>query len=947
MSRAPVGRIWPLVGIAIVVVLDLAVAVDRSNFKTCEQSSFCRRLRSLNAQTSEVVALPETLQQFKQHITLNLRHQRTLHEYTLKLACLRGANTFHLQVDELEPLSPRYRVTDALAQEPQYGPTKVEGSSGTLIMVACGGEPELETKAAIQIAPFKIDFYRNGVLVVSANGKGMMRFEHRRSKHQQPAEEEGDAGNGKANGDETVAAATESDDPGAWEENFKSHHDSKPKGPEGIALDFTFAQAKILFGIPEHADSFALKHTATKDTDPYRLYNLDVFEYELNNGMALYGSIPVLYGHGESGTCGVFWQNVAETWVDIFNDNQEANVVSSLVNLVRWNSQAEPPAANFISETGIVDVFVLLGPSPNDAFRQYTDLTGRAPLPQLYALAYHQCRWNYNDERDVQTVAAKFDEYDIPMDTMWLDIEYTDGKRYFTWDHNKFPHPVEMIQNLTARGRHLTVIIDPHIKRDSGYFFHNECTDMGLYVKNKDGGDYEGWCWPGAASYVDFFNPDARRHYADQYLLENFREQTNTVGIWNDMNEPSVFNGPEVTMLKDNKHHGGWEHREVHNLYGHLQLVATFDGLLRRGQHTLRPFILTRSHFAGSQRYAAVWTGDNMAEWGHLRASVQMCLALSVAGFSFCGADVGGFFGNPDGELFSRWYQAAAFQPFFRSHAHIDTKRREPWLYPEDVRLVIRDAIRKRYKLLPLWYTLFYEHERSGLPVMRPLLAHYGRDANAFAIDHQFLLGDQLLVAPVLEAKPAGGRREVYFPVRDDGQPEWWYDCDTYRRHATVGIEAIPVDAYKVPVFQRGGTIVPRKDRSRRASPMMRRDPYTLVVALDRDGTARGTLYIDDETSYEYRRGHYLYLQYEYRDGTLSSSKIDSTASYPTEAWVEQVVFVGLPQAPTGAIVYSDGSGKSAPLELIRDPSGYEPGTVIARRPHVLMGNAWSIKLQF
>ncbi|XP_041765356.1 neutral alpha-glucosidase AB [Anopheles merus] len=938
-------------GMLLLVALCLfasVASVDRNNFKTCEQSSFCRRLRSLEPQTSEFEVLPQSLQQFKQYITLTLVHQRTRHEYVLKLACLKGAGSFHMQVDEREPLSVRYRVQEALVQEPQYASTKVESTSGTLIMVACGEAPDV--KAAIQVAPFKVDFFQQGRLVVTANGKGMMRFEHLRRKPEPKTEQQlqeeaaADRGEQKEDGGEQQAepAAPADDDPGAWEENFKSHHDSKPKGPEGLALDFTFPQAKVLFGVPEHADSFALRHTATKGTDPYRLYNLDVFEYELNNGMALYGSVPVVYGHGETATAGVFWLNAAETWVDVFSANRDTDVVSSLVNLVSWNSQTEPPAANFISESGIMDVFVLLGPGPIDAFRQYTELTGKGPLPQLYAIAYHQCRWNYNDERDVEMVSAKFDEYDIPMDTMWLDIEYTDGKRYFTWDHHKFPHPVEMIRNLTGLGRHLTIIIDPHIKRDGGYFFHNECTDKGLYVKNKDGGDYEGWCWPGSASYVDFFNPDARRHYADQYLLTNFREQADTVGIWNDMNEPSVFNGPEVTMLKDNLHHGGLEHRDVHNLYGHMQLVATFDGLLRRGEGRLRPFILTRSHFAGSQRYAAVWTGDNMAEWGHLQASIKMCLSLAVAGISFCGADVGGFFGNPDGELFSRWYQTGAFQPFFRSHAHIDTKRREPWLFPEDVRLVIRDAIRKRYRLLPFWYTAFYEHERRGLPIMRPLLAHYPADVNAFAIDHQYLLGDQLLVAPVLDQKQQRSR-DVYFPVRADGQGDWWYDWDTQQKHTGTGVEAIPVDSYKVPVFQRGGTIIPTKERIRRASTLMRHDPYTLTVALDREGRAKGTLYIDDEESYEYRHGHYLYLEFEFRDGVLSSRKIDTTASYKTDTWLERVVIAGLGKQPTAATLYTDASGAaSGRLHLERDGD-----VVTVRKPGVSMRDAWSIRLDF
>lgn len=529
-------------------------------------------------------------------------------------------NKFHFEIDEKTPLKPRYRVTDALVHDPALEVIKASSTSSDVTVISG------DNKAVVHFSPLSIDFYQGSTLVTSANSRGLMNFEHLRKKPEpkHPSENEDE------HADEHIDPPEE--DPGAWEENFKGHHDSKPNGPTAVAMDFTFHQANILFGIPEHADSFALKSTA--GGEPYRLYNLDVFEYELQSTMALYGSVPVIYGHGTEVTSGIFWQNAAETWIDIAGIPTEQNVVSSIVNFVSGSKKQEPPSAHFMSESGIVDVFVLLGPSPNDAFRQYTDLTGSGYLPQMFAIGYHQCRWNYMTQQDVIQVATKFDEHDIPMDTMWLDIEYTDTKRYFTWDHINFPNPVEMIKNLTAMGRHLTFIIDPHIKRDGGYFFHNDLTDRGYYIKNKDGKDYEGWCWPGSSSYPDFFNPDIRKFYADQYLLENFKESTVDNGLWNDMNEPSVFNGPEITMLKDNLHYGGWEHRDVHNLYGQMQLMGSFDGLTRRSEGKLRPFILTRAHFSGTQRYAAVWTGDNAADWGHLEASVQMCLSLSVSGIS-------------------------------------------------------------------------------------------------------------------------------------------------------------------------------------------------------------------------------------------------------------------------------------------------------------------------
>lgn len=281
------------------------------------------------------------------------------------------------------------------------------------------------------------------------------------------------------------------------------------------------------------------------------------------------------------------------------------------------------------------------------------------------------------------------------MDVMWLDIEHTDGKKYFTWDGRKFSNSIEMTNNLTAHARKLVTIVDPHIKKENGYWVHEDCKAQGLYVKTKEGNDYEGWCWPGASYYPDFLNPAARQYFAEQYALDKYVGSTLDTYTWNDMNEPSVFNGPEVTMPKDVMH-GDWEHRDLHNIYGHLYVMATHAGQLMRSDNKLRPFILTRSAFAGSQRISAKWTGDNTADWGHVEASVPMCLSFSVTGISFCGADVGGFFGHPDGEMFVRWYQAAAFQPFFRSHAHIDSRRREPWLYSEGEMKLIRDAVRLR-----------------------------------------------------------------------------------------------------------------------------------------------------------------------------------------------------------------------------------------------------------
>ncbi|XP_058467240.1 neutral alpha-glucosidase AB-like [Malaya genurostris] len=825
-----------------VFILFLAgiICVDESVFKKCEQSAFCRRLRRFVPQESSFIAQSDTLQVVDNVVTMDLLDTNTSHWYTLTLSSV-DEKIFHFEIDEKQWKSRRYRVKDSLVNELITRNITMEASYST-VMVIDGAK-----EAHIHLSPFRLDFYYASKLFVSINSKGFLNVERLREKPTNPSE-------------------------GEWEEEFNGFIDSKPRGPESLSLDFTFQQAEVLFGIPEHADSFILKDTVDGNSDPYRLYTLDVFSYELESKMALYGAVPVLYGHGTTGCSGIYWQNSAETWVDIFLENV--------------------PATNFISESGIVDVFVLLGSSPVEVFQQYSSLTGAAPLPQMYALGYHQSRWNYDNESDVLMIDSKFEEHNIPLDSIWLDIEYTDGKRYFTWDYIRFPNPLGMINNLESNSRHLTIIIDPHVKIDDDYFFHKDCTVGRYYVQTKDLADFEGSCWPGSSSYTDFLNPEARNYYADRFLLSNFKESTRNVGIWNDMNEPAVFDGPEVTMQKDNVHYGGWEHRDIHNSYGHYHVMATYDGLMRRSEGTLRPFILSRSHFAGTQRYSAIWTGDNMAEWGHLQASIKMCLSASVAGISFCGADVGGFFNEPSSELLYRWYQAAAFQPFFRCHAHQDTERREPWLWPDEVMQIIRDAIQKRYRLLPYWYTLFYEHERFGSPIMRPLLALYPTDPQAFEIDSQYLLGDQLLVAPVLEENQTSVN--VYFPTRENNEPDTWYDFDDFRAYNITGLVEISVDKFKTPVFQRAGTIIAVKNTVRKSSVLMKSDPYTLLVALDTHGVAKGTLYVDDEESFEYRSGKYVYFELIFENGYLQYKKIDINSSFETDAIFEKIVFAGL-----------------------------------------------------
>jgi len=866
-------------------VVNVLNCVDRGNFKTCDQSSFCKRNRALQEGNSPFEIIPGTIKYEYGTVSCDLLNIQTQVSFKLTIDTLEK-DTARVRVTELSPIRPRYFVHDSLVKTPAQKRLKKETSEDGTFKVSFGNNVIVGT-----YKPLRIDFYDSEVLILSFNSRGLVNFEHYRNKQEAPEPVAEETGEEKK---EETPKETVKDEEGMWEENFKEHHDSKPNGPSSVGMDVSFLGFEHVYGIPEHADSFALKETT--GGDPYRLYNLDVFEYELDNPMALYGSIPFMVAHSARRSVGLFWNNAAETWIDI---KSSKSVLSSLISLFK-TADVPQVDTHWMSESGIMDVFVLMGPKPSDVLTQYATLTGTATMPPVFGISYHQCRWNYNDQEDVKQVDAGFDEHDIPCDVIWLDIEHTDSKKYMTWDSSKFPNPTEMIDNVASKGRKMVTIIDPHIKRDSGYHIHTQATERQFYVKKKEASDYEGWCWPGSSSWIDFFNPEAQKWWASNLQVGNYQGSTLNLFTWNDMNEPSVFNGPEVTMHKDAIHYGNWEHRDVHNLYGMLQHKSSFNGQLQRSDNKERPFILSRAFFAGTQRYGAVWTGDNKAEWSHLKASIPMLLSMNIAGLPFVGADVGGFFGNPDVELLVRWYQAAAFTPFYRGHAHLETKRREPWLFgPENTKL-IRSAIRRRYLLLPYFYNLMRETHETGLPVMRPLWFEYPDDTKTFAMDDQFLLGDSLLVKPVTSS----GTTDVlvYFP---GGESQVWYDFDTYKKHAGGITDSIPTPMDKIPSFIRGGRMLPIKQRVRRASSLMANDPYTLIFALDNNSAASGSLYVDDGHSNDYKHGKYLAI--DFRMTATQINKVDKHANYDSKSWIEKIIVLGMKTKPSSAtLIYTD-----------------------------------------
>ncbi|CAB3397715.1 unnamed protein product [Caenorhabditis bovis] len=907
------GSSWIVLAFLLPAVIH---SVKREDFKTCEQSSFCKRHRAITEPTRyEVIANSVS----HEGATWTAVIQNPDNKLRLKVTGVKDG-TIRVQIDETEAaIRKRFVAEGALSGPPEQLPfAKVENSQSQAILTSGDGR----SKAIIVFKPFSVNIYNQfDELVAQLNRDGKLKVEEFRTKEEGKEYPEG-----------------------FWEESFKSFRDSKPFGSSSVGVDISFVSFKNAYGLPEHADSLALRNTVG-NSDPYRLFNLDVFEYELNNPMALYVSVPYIFAHRANRSVGALWLNAAETWVDTQSSVTSKGVLGNLYDTVTGKDTNDVPHfdAHFMSESGLVDVFFFVGPTVRDVQRQNSKLTGVTPLPPLFAIAYHQCRWNYNDEQDVAKVNQGFDDWKMPMDVIWLDIEHTDGKRYFTWDKHKFAHAKEMIEGLAAKGRKLVTIVDPHIKKDDGYFVYKDAKDLGLFVKKSDGTtDYEGHCWPGASEYLDFWHPQTRAYWKEQFAFDRYVGSTPELFIWNDMNEPSVFSGPEISMDRDAIHYGGIEHREVHNMYGMMYHSATFDGLLARTNGQDRPFILSRSGFIGTQRTAAIWTGDNTADWGHLEISVPMLLSLSIAGIPFVGADVGGFFGNPDEQLLTRWYQAAAFQPFFRAHAHIDTKRREPWLFSEPTRNSIRESLRARYALLPYWYTLFQEHTQNGMPPMRPLFYEFENDESVLEEQKQWMVGSDLLVRPVLEKDTYNVKVEL---PKGDKKNVRWYEWVSGIEHfeASAYVDA-PIDF--VPVFQRGGSIIPTWQRIRRSAYLMKDDPLTLFVALDSDGNAKGEVYLDDGKTHSYRNDEFVRANFTFVTTSPTTASIVGEhvdGKYAAKNWIERIVVRGIESSPKSVEI----TRISDPFEPLEYSYNRDNKVLIIRKPEVLITNSYRIHLKF
>ncbi|KAI9537763.1 hypothetical protein NQZ68_022425 [Dissostichus eleginoides] len=804
-------------------------------------------------------------------------------------------DTVRILIDEMEPIKARYRVPDVITGELQCEQLRVERRSKLCVSLSwSSGRHQI----CVWHFPFRLEILCEDKVMVTFNSRRKLWFETLQDPTRRGCE-------GRAS-----SHGSESQEDTLWKETFRQFVDVKPNGPSSVGSDLSLHGFSHVFGLPEHADGLQLRDT--REGDAYRLFNLDVFAYDLQSRLGLYGSVPLVLAHKQDRTLGVFWLNASETFVNVHYSSSDHQIPS-----LKRRRREPQTDVHWLSESGLIDCLVLLGPGPQQVFKQYAQLTGFQALPPLFSLGYHQCRWNYNDEADVRAVDAGFDHHDIPYDAIWLDIEHTDGKRYFTWDPVTFPNPSGLQRHLEDKKRKLVVISDPHIKVDPDWSMYREARDGGHFVKNRDGEIYRGSCWPGESSYLDFSRADTRAWYSRCFGLDKYKGSTSSLFVWNDMNEPSVFDGPEQTMPKDAVHYGGWEHRELHNLYGFYQHMATADGLITRSGGLERPFILTRSFFAGSQRFGAVWTGDNVASWEYLKVSVPMLLSLSVAGIAFCGADVGGFVQNPDPELLVRWYQAAALQPFFRGHSAKETKRREPWLFGEEVTDRIRTAITQRYCLLPYWYTLFHQAHTCGLPPLRPLWVEFPTEQSTFTLDHQFMIGGALLACPVTEAQV----KEV--KVLLPGSNEVWYDVHSAEEFKGGRTLSLPVTLDTVPVFQRGGSVLCRAAGRVSCTADLQLLPLSITVAPNPQGLADGELYLDDGHSFRFRdRKSFSRRRFSFRSDRLICRAAGEGEIFECDTVVQTLTVLGLKRKPSSVIVHVNGAEDvSAAFEFLESCS--------------------------
>lgn len=599
------------------------------------------------------------------------------------------------------------------------------------------------------------------------------------------------------------------------------------------------------YGLGEKASSMV------RNNKVFHLWNSDTPAYRMNED-PIYESYPFYIGLLKGKAFGVFYDNSFRTKFD-FGGQLKTGV-------------------GYYTNGGELRFYVFYGPEIKDVLRKYTEITGRSPLPPKWAMGYQQSRWSYYPDKELYRLADEFRSRGIPCDALYLDIDYMNGYRDFTWNKNYFPEPKRMLKQLKDRGFKVVTIIDPGIKLDSTYSVFDDGLKNDVYVKYPGGSNYIGTVWPGKVNFPDFSNPVTRKWWG-KWIGKDLKEGIS--GIWNDMNEPSVFDGKTMpNFVEFDKDGYKASADEMHNLYGLLMARASYEGY-RKAEPNKRPLIITRAAFSGIQRYSSMWTGDNSATWDHVYLTMPMIMSTGLAGEPFAGFDIGGFIGSPSGEMYMRFLQIGVLMPFCRTHTVADSRAQEPWDYGQMYTYINRKFIRFRYKILPVLYTSFYESTLNGSPIIRPLVWQYQNDPKVYHIDDQFMLGDHLMAAPVY--KQGMNSRTLYLPK---GKWYGFFNNKEYDGGRDITVNA-PIDAVNVynkvfthpyaglPLFAQAGSVIPMQP----VQQYVGQKKITNMTLRIYDGASRKSyLYEDDGKSQDYHKGVFRYttFQTESNDKELS-----------------------------------------------------------------------------
>lgn len=578
----------------------------------------------------------------------------------------------------------------------------------------------------------------------------------------------------------------------------------------------------------------------------YENWNSDIPDPHEDSFKSLYKSIPFFITLKNDGVYGIFYDN---TFKSYFNFGKENDSYYS-----------------FGSDNGNLDYYFIGGNSMSDIVANYTYLTGRMPLPQKWTLGYHQSRWGYDSEETFRTLAAKLKECRIPCDALHFDIDYMERYKVFTWNKETFHDAQTLISDLKKQGIKAVTIIDPGVKVEKDYNMYEEGMANDYYAKSPDGSVYVNAVWPGDAVYPDFGNPKVRKWWGEHL---NFYTNLGVSGIWNDMNEPASFNGPLPNDVIFTDEDRASTHAEMHNVYGHNMAKATYEGW--KNLTAKRPFVITRACYSGSQKYATAWTGDNQSLWTHLRMAIPQQCNLGLSGMAFVGTDIGGFGADTTPELLTRWIQVGCFSPLFRNHCAKGNMNQEPWLFGDEVLNIYRKYVELRYSLLPYFYDLCHECEQTGLPIIRPLVLHYEKDTNVRNLNDEFLVGKNLLVAPVVEQGAV--KRMVYLP---EGT---WYDYWTHKEYPGAQYYLVDAPLDVCPIFVKAGTILPKAPAQMYVGEI--ENPELILEIYPGQGSY--THYQDNGEDFAYQNGAYNEYLFETKDdGKLSVTKLhEGYSDYP------------------------------------------------------------------